>query len=331
MARMDVGNGIQPAWENMVRVLFRPFSLRKWIALGFISLIAYGIGSNGGGFNVPGNWSDNQHPNWPGGGDWQWVVHYWPLLLLGFLILLAIGLLISWIACVLHFVYVDDLVRNSGAISEPFSRLKGRGTSYFLWRLGFGLLYSLLLLILIGTPLLFAFLLHAETGLMVLAIVWAVLVGIPLFIIGLIIHLFVRDFVTTVMYVRGVGIMEAWRIAWPLMKENAGQIALYMLILIGVAIAIGLFSIALALVSLLVVGLPVGILAAVAILAGKAIGLTWSLPVIVVASSIGFVIVLGWAFLAQCAYQPAEVFRRSYALVVMGQADPSLATISRTE
>lgn len=327
MARMDVGNGIQPAWENMVRVLFRPFSLRKWISLGFISLIAYGIGSSGGGFNIPGNWGGERQPNWPYQHPLPWIMHWLPFIIIGFLILIALILIIAWIASVLHFIFVDDIVRNSGAISEPFARLRRQGTSYFLWKLGFGLIYLLVLLILIGTPLFFALALHAKAVPMVLAIAWAVMIGIPLFIIGLIIDLFVRDFVTTVMYVRGIGVLEAWGIAWPLIKENAGQIALYILILVAVAIVMGMFSIAIVLVSLLVIGIPVGILAALAILIGKAAGLTWSVPVIAAAASVGFVITLGWAFLAQCAYQPAEVFRRSYALVVMGQADPSLATL----
>ena len=330
MARMDVANGLQPAWENMVRVLFRPFSLVKWLSLGFISFIAYGIGSNGGGgFNIPGNWSEGRQPSWPT-SPWPWVAQYWPFLLLGFLVLVAIGLLISWIASVLHFVYVDDLVRNSGAIAEPFARLRPQGTSFFLWRLAFGILFSLLLLIVVGAPVIMAFVFHAD-GLKVLAIVWAVMIGIPLFILGLVIDLFVRDFVTTTMYARQVRVMEAWRIAWPLLKENAGQVAIYIAILIAVAIVMGVFSLFLVLVCLLVFGIPFGIIAAVVVLIGKAMGLTWSLPVIIVAASFGGLIGLGFIYFVQCAYQPAEVFRRSYALVVMGQADPSLVTLPQPD
>jgi hypothetical protein len=330
MARMDVGNGIQPAWENMVRVLFRPFSLRKWLSLGFISLIAYGMSGGGGGFNVPGNYGGNQHPNWPGHNPWPEIMHFLPLIILAFIVLVAIGLLVSWIGSVFHFIYVDNLVRNSGAIAEPFGRFRRQGTSYFLWRLVFGLIYMALILCIVAVVV-FAVLAAShgggKAGLMVLAIVMGVLVIIPLVIVAAIIDLFVRDFVTTTMYVRGVGIMEAWSIAWPLIKENAGQVALYILILIALAIAIGMFGLVVALLGLVVVGIPVGILSAVAILAGKAMGLTWTVPVIAVAATFGCIVLVGWVYLAQCAIQPALAFRRSYALVVMGQADPSLATI----
>ena len=329
MARMDVGNGIQPAWQNMVRVLFRPFSLSKWLSLGFISLIAYGLSGGGGGFNVPGNWGGNQQPNWPGRNPLPEIMHFLPFIIIGGLVLLAISLLVAWIGSVFHFVYVDNLVRNSGAIAEPFGRLKGRGTSYFLWRLAFGLIYMLVLLVVIGTPLIWAFAIArgGDTAFKVLAVIWAIMAGVPLIVAAAIIDLFVRDFVTTVMYARTVRVMEAWRIAWPIIKENAGQVALYILILIAVAIAIGIFGLVVALLCMLVVGIPVGILAALAIFAGKAMGLTWSVPVIVVAASFGFVILMGYIYLVQCAIQPAMAFRRSYALVVMGQGDPSLATI----
>ena len=334
MARMDVGNGIQPAWENMVRVLFRPFSLRKWLSLGFISLIAYGMSGGGGGFNVPGNYGGNQHPNWPGHNPWPEIMHFLPLIILGFIVLVAIGLLVSWIGSVFHFIYVDNLVRNSGAIAEPFGRFRRQGTSYFLWRLVFGLIYMALILSIVAVVV-FSVLAASHgggsAGLMVLAIVVGVLVIIPLVIVAAIIDLFVRDFVTTVMYVRGVGIMEAWSIAWPIIKQNAGQVALYILILIALAIAIGMFGLVVALLGLVVVGIPVGILSAVAILAGKAMGLTWTVPVIAVAATFGCIVLVGWVYLAQCAIQPALAFRRSYALVVMGQADPSLATIGNTE
>ncbi len=49
LAQMDVTKAIEPAFQHMVRVLFRPFVFRKWIALGFIALIAYGGSVHGGG------------------------------------------------------------------------------------------------------------------------------------------------------------------------------------------------------------------------------------------------------------------------------------------
>ena len=330
MAKMDVGNGLRPAWRNMVRVLFRPFSLTKWLSLGFISLIAY-CGQGGFHANLPGNWSDGGHTDWPS-NPIPWIMEYWPLLLLGFLILMAISLLISWVASVLHFVYVDDIVRSSAAIKEPWARLRSRGTSYFLWRLVFGFLYLIVFLIVVGTPVIWAFTIAhgAHNALKVLAIVWAVLTAIPLFVIGVLIDLFVRDFVTTAMYAKGVGIMEGWRIAWPLIKENAGQVALYVLILIALSFAIGMFGLIVFFGLLMVVGIPIGVLVAVAIFAGKEMGLEWSAPVIAIAVSLGVLFLMGFTYLVNTATQPADVFRRSYALAVMGQADPSLETLPQS-
>jgi len=55
MQRMDIGRAIEPAFRHMADMLFRPFALRMWLALGFTFMIAYGLAGPSGNFRIPSN------------------------------------------------------------------------------------------------------------------------------------------------------------------------------------------------------------------------------------------------------------------------------------
>jgi len=54
MQRMDIGRAIEPAFRHMADMLFRPFALRMWLALGFTFMIAYGLAGPSGGVSDTG-------------------------------------------------------------------------------------------------------------------------------------------------------------------------------------------------------------------------------------------------------------------------------------
>ncbi len=51
---------ISQAWNHMVRILFKPFEIKKWFVLGFCAFLAQcdEMGGNGGNF-----WSGNNNTN----------------------------------------------------------------------------------------------------------------------------------------------------------------------------------------------------------------------------------------------------------------------------
>ena len=333
MPKMDIGSAIEPAFKHMANMLFRPFVLRMWLSLGFISIMCGGAGS--GNIRIPdfSNWSNSdktRHEFLPSGSPFP-EISVLLLVILGAVIVLAIALLFGWLASVFQFVYVDDIVRKSGAIKEPFARLKKLGTSYFLWNLAFGLIFLLALGILVGLPLMAVFIPEGVgMGAKVVAVVWAVIIGIALIILMSIIDIFARDFVVTAMYVRGIRVMEGWRTVLPILKANAGQVVLYILLLIAFAIASGIFGLVVFLASALLFAIPVGILALLGYLIGLALHLTWTPLVIGIVVALGLPVFFAFIYFVQCAVQPAMIFRRAFPLVALGQADPSLVTISNT-
>jgi len=307
----------------MTEVLFRPFKLSKWLSLGFIALIASGGGPNG---NF--NWPRDGKPT-PPAELLAWVARYWPFLVVGAILLIFLVLLIMWIVSVFRLIYVNDVASNSGAIREPFARLKGLGTSYFLWQIVFGLVVVAVLVAFVGLPIVLA-VLAGKSGrgpTVILAVLWAIGVGVPIALLSTLVDVFTRHFVLPVMYVRRVGILRAWGIFWPILKANAGQMVLYVLIRIGLAIIIGLVGIAAFVTVLMVAMIPLGALVLVGYLVGTALGLSWTLPVIVSVAGFALMAVLGLVYLSSCVVQPADVFAQAYPLVILGQADPSLATI----
>lgn len=328
MPRMDVGSAIAPAFEHMTKMLFKPFEMRKWLALGFITMLAGGGGGHGN-FRLPGNYDHGGG----GGGPWpafeRWIEHFWPILVIGVLFLIALGIVVMWLISVFHFVYLNDVARNSGAIREPFHRLRGAGTSLFLWNLVYGFIFLLLLGVLVGAPLLTVFVIARNVGAAakVAAVVWAVLVGIAMILFACVIEMVVSDFVSTAMYVRGVGILEGWRIILPTLRANVGQVILYILLLIAFGIGIAIASVIVALTTMLIFAIPFGGIALAGFLIGKAIGLTMSIPVIAVIATYALAVLLTYSYTVSCLLQPAVVFLRAFSLVVIGQADPSLATI----
>lgn len=318
MAAMNVESAISPAMTHTGRVLFRPFALRKWLGLGFVSLLA-GLGQGGAHFNYsqPGDTHDMDEI---GRELMSWAHHYMALIIAGAVLLFLIGLALSWLGSVMKFVYLNQITRDPYAIREPFGRLMRLGTSFFLWRLAFGL---------IGLPILGLFLTHLEGNVtaIVVTVIWGLLVGLPLLLGVTVIDIFARDFAATAMFARDVRVIEGWRIVMPILRQNAGQSVLYLLLLIAISIVMGIAVLFL----LLGVGLVFLILAGLSALIGYGIYVTgghaWSAMLIGYIALMGGALLLAFCYTMSCVTQPLEVFRRAFALVVVGQAEPSLATV----
>lgn len=327
MAAMNVGGAVTPALSHTGRVLFRPFALRKWLALGFVSLVAGFAEGGGGHFNVPSGDSSGSDQNWEAVG--AWIVAHLALIIAGAILLFLVGLAFQWLGSVMKFVYMNQVTRDPYAIREPFRRFIPQGTSFFLWNLAFGLVMLLTLGILVGIPiaLIFAMELTHNVAAIVVVAVWCLLILLATITVAAVIDIFARDFVSTAMFVRRVGVMAGWRMILPLLGENKGQSALYVLMLIAISLAMGIG----ALFAVLAVGLVFAVVGGLFALIGYGIyvagGHTWSAMLISYAVVIGTLLLLTFSYALTCAVQPLEVFRRVFSLVVVGQAEPSLATI----
>lgn len=321
---MNVGGAIAPAMNHTGRVLFRPFALRNWLALGFVSLFAQA--GQGGRVNIPSGGSSETDRASEAIGSW--IGEHTLLIVAAVLLLIMIKIVFSWLGSVFRFVYLNQITRDPQAIREPFSRFMALGTSFFLWELAFGLALLLTIGILIALPaaLIFAAL-HGGAQTTLIAVLLGLALGLPLVIFAGATVVFGRDFVLPTMYVRNVKVIEAWRIVMPILRANVGQSVLYILLLIVIAIIMGIGGVVVAMAALVVFAIPGGVLALIGYGIYAAGGETWSAPLIAYTAVMGTALLLALAYAASCGMQPFHVFRRSFALIVLGQADPSLATV----
>ncbi|HEY3246125.1 MAG TPA: hypothetical protein VGM03_22505 [Phycisphaerae bacterium] len=304
---LSVTAPISAAIEHTRRILFRPFQVGKWFVLGFCAWLAQ-LGE-GGGCNFSGRIPTRRTfapTTAPAGGaipttpstfatdvqdaiNWLQSNLYWliPVVIAGLLLILALGALLLWLQSRGRFMLMAGIARNDARVAAPWHEFREHGNSLFVFTLLMQLASAIVILpVLVAAAALAWPDIRAEqfTGRGLAAIV---LGGGTLLVLGLIVAITVaiaRDFVVPVMYARGVRIREAWSIARrELFSGHAGTIALFYLMRI-------------------VLGLGVGIIAAVAMCATCCIA---ALPYL------GTVILL-----------PLVVFDRCYCLAFIEQYGP---------
>ncbi len=119
------------AVELMKKILFQPFDLKKWFVIGFAAWLA-NLGSGGGGFNYQ---FDRREEAQKIHDAISQISH--PVLVLGIslliLSLLAVIVLCAWLRARGRFMFIDCIVKNRGAIAEPWREFRKEGNGYFLF------------------------------------------------------------------------------------------------------------------------------------------------------------------------------------------------------
>jgi len=112
-------------------------------------------------------------------------------------------------------MFLDGVVRNRGAVVEPWHRFRTPGNSLFGFRVVFGLAALAVLLLIVGAGLAIAWPdIQAERfgAMAVAAILVGALLMIPAIVVLGLIAALLEDFVVPVMYLRGVRTLAAWGI-----------------------------------------------------------------------------------------------------------------------
>jgi hypothetical protein len=128
------------AFEVMKKILFQPFDLKKWLVIGFAAWLASLGAGAGGNFSCPSKRDEMQKVN-------DAINHIPHPILVGGIVLLVVFVLVlivlcAWLRARGAFMFVDCVVKNRGAVAEPWREFRTEGNSYFLFSLlvGFGLL-----------------------------------------------------------------------------------------------------------------------------------------------------------------------------------------------
>jgi hypothetical protein len=223
----------------MKKILFQPFDLKKWFVVGFAAWLA-NLGAGGGGFNYQPNRREDMHKL---SETFSQIPHSILITGIGILIglVLALVVLFAWLRARGRFIFIDCIVKNRGAVAEPWREFRRDGNSYFL----FSLLVGLCLLIfvaLFSAPLVilgirghYYLSLHRdrlEPYVLLVIAAWVFIVVLVVLVWAL-----VFNFTIPVMYRRRCRAYEAFRSVTSLIAAHPGEMVLYCLFLIVLLVA----------------------------------------------------------------------------------------------
>lgn len=327
MTNIDIDAAIKLAVNKTKSLLFSHFRLREWIALAFASILA----SQNGAALI------NYNGAVPGGADklGEGILSSLQAVLTSpWLLPIILGcILLLWLSCTFRFIYTDMVVRGSCEIRRPFAEYKQSGLSFFEWLIAFGIVFAVGLGILVILPIFLASVRlisspALNTGLIVIGIIF----GVILLILAGVINVFASDFVLTGMYIRKVGVLESWREIIPIIRNNLLSCLFYILVLIGIWFGIMIYSIVALMLSLIVMAIPAVLLVLIAFFStGGFQGSMQDLHLPIYIIIMGILLSLVWYLLLGCIMQPAMAFRRLFAIAVLGQLNPSLDALKKSE
>jgi hypothetical protein len=306
------------AIEHTKQQLFKPFRIGQWTKLAFVGLLAGELGS--GGFNRS-TFNFPHHPptEIPGFSGID------PALLAALIAFavgaaFAIGIIFMYISSVMRFILFDSIIAKECHIRSGWSRRMTPGWRYFVWKLLFALAILIILGVLVGVPLIFAFVagwLNQPQGHMPILVLGGIFIFFVLMVVVIsaaVIAVVTKDFVIPQMALENIGAIEGWCRLWPMLKIEKGAYAAYIGMKIVLAIVGGIMVGIAALILGIIVAVPTIGLSIFAVLAGKNAGLTWNAYTITLAIVAG-VIVLGiFFYLISLISVPLIVFFPAYSI-----------------
>jgi len=270
---ISVLDPVSSAYDRTRKVLFATGDFYKWICIWFCSWLS-GLGSGGGvnlNFNIPTDFSK------PGPGKaippeieaFFESVKGWVLENLGLVIaagvalvvfIIALKVVFCWISSRARFMFLDNVVMNRGEVVKPWHGFCSHGNSLFLFRLVYGIgVLILFAAIIVGCVMAFVPYVRAQTmdeaGLWM--IVGAVVAVLTLLAVLWMIDVFLQDFVTPIMYLKGGGVMAAWGEFRGLLGEHMWPIVLYLHVKAALLLVVVMISIAIGCVLCCIACLPI--------------------------------------------------------------------------
>ena len=180
----------------------------------------------------------------------------------GIPLLIGLILVIVWLSSRFKLIFLDNLVRTSAEIVEPWRRLGRLGNSLFLFRLGFGLaalvIGAVLVLTLVGLGIFTAASKGSLAG--ILGLIVGGFVFMAFVVAAVYIGLFLESFVVPIMYRHDLTVIPAWRVFLPWLSAEAASFFLYglfvLLLYIATAAAIIIVGLATCCIGFLILMIP---------------------------------------------------------------------------
>lgn len=263
MSTVSVIQPVSVAIRRTRRILFEPFVLSKWLKLGFCSFLMGGLPASSWGVGRPGGEFGSGRRGIQADAALSWFQENasiaLPVTSLVVVLVVALGLLLTWLSSRGRFMLLDGVVRNRGAISVPWQEYRREANSLFRFRLVFGLI-SLFLLVLILAACLAVLLLEGPAAAPSIRLVILMACALALFAwlaATVLISMLLFDFVVPVMLRDRLPVLAAWRrvlegLLWP----HPGSVALYVVARFLLQVLIGVLALMAVLLTCCLASLP---------------------------------------------------------------------------
>lgn len=320
-------------------MLFRRFHFKTWLKLGFIGWLA---GGASGSFNL-------NVPSFPRGGSGEsgglpggladagknaaeivrsFLQHYWPLIVLMGVLILALGLLMIYLSCRFRFILFDAILEKDAQIRRGWARYGRPAQRYFAFTICFLLLSTAALILIVGLPLWHAYkrgVFHSENLSAILGVLASLILGVLAFVIvSAIIGSLAGDFGVPILALDDSTLGGAWSVLRRMIAAEpwafAGYLGMKLLLTIGAGIITAVAGIFI-FVILLIPGIILVVIGAIIFkLAGPVAG--------IILAVIGVLLALALALLiSMLLTAPVSVFFTSYALSFLGGRYPKLGAL----
>ena len=230
------------SWTRMKDLLFRPFDLGRWLAIGFTAWLATLLeGGGGGNFNLP---VDDKR----GMEDAVRFIQQHLTLIITIavsvlVIIFLVSFVLAWISSRGKFMFLDNTLTNRAEIAAPWRQWRRQGNSLFWWELACGFILLTVLLVCVGLCLGLAWPDISGKqfgGYAVASIVLGFLLLLVFCLVAGYLTLFLHDFVVPLMRKHALKTNEAWRKFLQLLRARPGPFLLYGLLRFVIALVLGL-------------------------------------------------------------------------------------------
>lgn len=337
---------VQPALQHTRQQLFSPFRWGQWSRLALVGILAAELHVGGCNFGNLGNtWpraprrspnellpSSSMPSSFPPFDPRHISEHLWQfigLIVLGIFALVVLGFVFLYISSVFRFILFDSVLRRQCSISEGWRKWHRAGGRFFLWQIVFLISTWLSMAVLVGVPLVLAMAAGWTTDLkehiLRLAIGGIFLFGVLLlfFLAAIVVQVLAKDFLVPLMALENLDFADGWHRLLAMIRLEKGQYLLYLLLKLALAIAAGILFGIITIIPALFVIVP----GVVAVLAGRAAGLGWSVTTVSLAIIFGSVLVAILIYLIALVCVPATVFFPAYAIHFFAGRYPTLNSL----